>query len=52
MERIFHHYNKWEDFHAGMYDESREGRKERVMQAAQILGTPTICKKSNGKGYF
>lgn len=44
MERIFHHYNKWEDFHAGMYAESKEGRKERVKLAASILGTPTLCK--------
>lgn len=49
MERIFHHYNKWEDFHAGMYAESREGRKERVKQAAHILGTPSICKKAMEK---
>lgn len=46
MERIFHHYNKWEDFHAGMYDEVKAGRKERVKEAAAILGTPTICKKA------
>lgn len=43
MERIFHHYSKWEDFHAGMYDEKKEGRKERVTLAAFILGTPEIC---------
>lgn len=49
MERIFHHYNKWEDFHAGMYDESKEGRKERVKQAASILGTPSICRKAMEK---
>lgn len=44
MERIFHHYSKWEDFHAGMYAESKEGRKERVKLAASILGTPVLCK--------
>lgn len=49
MERIFHHYNKWEDYHAGMYDESKEGRKERVKQAAYILGTPSICRKAMEK---
>ena len=42
MERIFHHYSKWEDFHAGMYDESKDGRKERVQKATFILGTPNI----------
>lgn len=49
MERIFHHYNKWEDFHAGMYDESRDGRKERVQKAAVILGTPSICRTAMQK---
>ena len=49
MERIFHHYNKWEDFHAGMYDECRDGRKERVLQAAAILGTPDICREAMEK---
>ena len=49
MERIFHHYTKWEDFHAGMYDECRDGRKERVQKAAHILGTPSICRKAMEK---
>ena len=44
MDRIFHHYNKWEDYHAGMYDESKDGRKERVLRAAAILGTPDVCR--------
>lgn len=49
MKRIFHHYNLWEDYHAHMYDESKEGRKERVQKAAQILGTPEICKEAMQK---
>ena len=49
MERIFHHYNKWEDYHAGMYDESKAGRKDRVKQAAYILGTPSICLEAMEK---
>lgn len=49
MERIFHHYSLWEDFHAGMYDESRDGRAERVAEAAKILGTPDICRKAMEK---
>ena len=49
MERIFHHYNKWEDYHAGMYDESKDGRAERVKRAAEILGTPDICRKAMNK---
>ena len=49
MERIFHHYQKWEDFHAGMYNESKDGRAERVAAAAKILGTPSLCRKAMEK---
>ena len=49
MERIFHHFNKWEDYHAGMYDESKDGRAERVTKAAYILGTPDICREAMEK---
>ena len=49
MDRIFHHYMKWEDFHAGMYDESKDGRSERVQEAAKILGTPEICRTAMQK---
>lgn len=46
MERIFHHYNLWEDYHAGMYDECKDGRADRVQQAVEILGTPDICREA------
>ena len=49
MERIFHHYQKREDYHAGMYDESRDGRAERVAGAAKILGTPDLCRTAMEK---
>ena len=49
MERIFHHYSLWEDFHAGMYDENKAGRNERVHKAAYILGTPEICRAAMEK---
>lgn len=49
MERIFHHYSLWEDFHAGMYDESKDGRSKRVKEAARILGTPTLCREAMEK---
>ena len=49
MQRIFHHYSLWEDYHAGMYDESKDGRAERVQKAAEILGTPDICRKAMKK---
>lgn len=49
MQRIFYHYSLWEDYHAGMYDESRDGRAERVQEAARILGTPEICREAMEK---
>lgn len=49
MKRIYHHYNLWEDYHAGMYDEIKYGRKKRVEKAAYILGTPEICKQAMEK---
>lgn len=49
MQRIFHHFSLWEDYHAGMYDEDKEFRKERVRQAAIILGTPDICRRAMEK---
>lgn len=49
MERIFHHFNKWEDYHAGMYDECKDGREERVKKAAYILGTPAVCREAMEK---
>lgn len=49
MQRIFHHFSLWEDYHAGMYDESKDGRAERVQKAAEILGTPDTCRKAMEK---
>ena len=49
MQRIFHHYSLWEDFHAGMYDENKDGRSERVQKAVEILGTPDICRAAMEK---
>lgn len=46
MERIFHHYNKWEDFHHGMYNEDKTDRKNRVQLAASVLGTPSTCEEA------
>lgn len=46
MQRIFHHFSKWEDYHHGMYNESKDGRTERVKKAASILGNPQICREA------
>lgn len=49
MQRVYHHYSLWEDYHAGMYDECKDGRSERVNKAAEILGTPDICREAMEK---
>lgn len=49
MERLFYHYDLWEDYHAGMYDEDKDGRGERVKRAAYILGTPSVCQEAMQK---
>ena len=49
MKRIYHHYEQWEDYKNGMYAECKEGRAERVIKAAEILGTPQICTKAMEK---
>ena len=43
-ERIYHHFNLWEDYHNGMYCEDSKNRKHRVKAAADILGECSICK--------
>lgn len=37
MQRVWYHYEKWEDFQNGMYNEEKEGRQERVQKAVSIL---------------
>lgn len=49
MQRIFYPYEQWEDYKNGMYAERKEGRSERVKQAASILGTSKLCRKAMEK---
>lgn len=37
MKQIYYHYTKWEDFQNGMYNEIKEGRKERIQKAIYLL---------------
>ena len=37
MKQVYYHYTVWEDFKNGMYDEIKDGRKERVQKAVEIL---------------
>ena len=52
MQRIYYRYELWEDYQNGMYAECREGRTERVKQAAAILGNATVCRKAMEKVVF
>ncbi len=43
MKRVWYHYETWEDFQHGMYNEDKEGRQERVEKAIELLTTDDIC---------
>lgn len=42
-DQVFHHYEDWEDYKCGMYDELNEGRAGRVELARSLLASPDIC---------
>lgn len=37
MKPVYYHYEKWEDYQNGMYNEVKEGRAERVKEAICLL---------------
>lgn len=43
MKRIFHHYEKWEDYQNRMYDELKDKRNERIQLALKCLGNKENC---------
>lgn len=43
--RKFHHYEKWEDYQSGMYDELKDGRDCRINLAVSLLSNPTLCER-------
>ena len=48
MKQVFYHYTLREDFQNGMYNEIKDGRQERVLQAAKILSDTDllyVCMK-------
>lgn len=45
IEQVFHHYEEWEDYKCGLYDELKEGRANRVELARYLLSNPTICER-------
>ena len=42
MKQVFYHYTMWEDFQHGMYDEVKEGRKDRVQKAVYLLSNTDL----------
>lgn len=40
MKAVYYHYSLWEDFHAGMYEEQKDGRSDRVQLAVKLLTSP------------
>ena len=49
MERIYYRYELWEDYQNGMYNECKQGREQRVVEAAHILGDAETCLKAMKK---
>lgn len=45
MKQVFHPYDEWEGFRAGMYDPCKTGRTDRVMTAKQLLSNPEKLKQ-------
>lgn len=45
LVRKYHHYEEWEDYKSGMYDELKEGRDCRINLAASLLSDPTLCER-------
>lgn len=45
IKQVFHHYEEWEDYQCGMYDELNEGRANRVELARSLLSSPELCDR-------
>ena len=45
MKQLFYHYTMWEDYKNGMYNESKEGRKDRVNKAIYLLSNTELLYK-------
>lgn len=45
LDRTFFHYEEWEDYQNGMYNESKYGRKSRVNRAFDILSNQDNCRE-------
>ena len=45
MKHVYYHYETWEDYQHGMYNEEKEGRKERINKAVELLTDEYLCFK-------
>lgn len=45
MKQVYYHYEEWEDYQNGMYNEVKEGRTERIAKAIELLTNETLCYK-------
>lgn len=43
LDRVYSDYRTWEDYKAGMYNESRDGRIVRVNLAMECLSSNLLC---------
>ena len=46
MIKKYYPYTEWEDYKNGMYDEIKEGRKQRIQLAIMCLGNFLNCYNS------
>ena len=44
MKPVYYHYLMWEEYQAGMYNEEKEGRTERVEKARELLTNVELCR--------
>jgi hypothetical protein len=46
MNRIYHHYEKWEDFKAGFYDNITGNNKEKlILKVIELFNNPALTEK-------
>ena len=43
MNRIYHHYEQWEDFQSGMYNPCKEESEQRIAKAIELLSNAELC---------
>jgi len=49
IERIFHHYELWEDYHNGMYKADIENREDNILKASELLKNTDLLFETMSK---